>query len=178
MKRYGRRLLSVLILVLVSMAGPAHAYQCGREHSFNEAFEKSDRAFLIYVTELRLEEDIDAVYDALAFPEGKRPSLQDNDAASNEYAKFISAGYRVVEEFKGDNTYKPRLLGFLGLSTGWPGFVPGGYFLVILNGKLGEMNPKMVWVDFCMVPAKHGSLNDPEFQGELDRFRKLRDGQQ
>ncbi len=117
-----RCLLRVFLLAVMS-ASPSWSFSCEPEQTTEAAFAEAERVFLVYVTETRLEEDL---LERMA-------AESDEFDFSEEHWKFVSAGYRVVEEFKGDAEYQPRLVDWLGIGTGYVGLVPGGYYTQSLH---------------------------------------------
>jgi len=115
---------------------------------------------LIYVVETRLEEAL-------------QRQIIEKQISDKESVKLVSAGYRVVEDFKGDKNYTPRLLDLLGIGTGYVGLTPGVYYLVFLAGVAPEEIKGFRSVDMCAIPISHYILNVPEFQGRLDEVRAL-----
>lgn len=152
------RLLIALMLSLVTSLCSAHS--CPRDSTLSKQFKESGRVFLIYVVETKLEEAL-------------QRQLVEKHVSDDESVKLVSAGYRVVEDFKGDKNYTPRLLDLLGIGTGYVGLTPGAYYLVFLPGVEPEEIKGFRSVDMCAVPISHYRLNVPEFQGRLDEVRAL-----
>lgn len=152
------RLLIALMLSLVSSLCSAHS--CPRDLTLSKQFKESARVFLIYVVETRLEEAL-------------QRQIIEKQISDKESVKLVSAGYRVVEDFKGDKNYTPRLLDLLGIGTGYVGLTPGVYYLVFLAGVAPEEIKDFRSVDMCAIPISHYILNVPEFQGRLDEVRAL-----
>jgi hypothetical protein len=156
---------SLILILLLLLTNSVFASQCAQDHSLESAFNKSERGFLIYVTETKLEEEL------LKSLSKKYPPMDE----SSEYVKLISANYRVIEEFKGEINYRPRLLDMLGIGTGYVGLTPGQYYLVLLPKISKDEDPELRNVNMCTVPIGHYRLKTEDFQKELDRVRKLRD---
>ena len=117
--------------------------------------------FLVYVTETRLEESL------------QQELLAAHGHEDSESIKLISAGYRVVENFKGPIDYQPRLLDMLGIGTGYVGLTPGAYYLVFLiENETGE-DPQMRAVNACSVPTSHYRLQTEGFTKSLEEVRAL-----
>jgi len=152
------RLLLALMLSLVSSLCSAHS--CPRDMALSKQFSESKRVLLIYVVETRLEEAL-------------QRQLVEKHVSDNESVKLVSAGYRVVEDFKGDKNYTPRLLDLLGIGTGYVGLTPGAYYLVFLADVAPGEIEGFRSVDMCAVPISHYRLNVPEFQGRLNEVRAL-----
>ena len=143
----------------------AWAFQCPPEYSIDKAFVEADRAFLAYVTDTKLEEELKKDLSK-NYPE------MDKDS---EAVKLVSAGYRIVEEFKGAADYQPRLIDLLGIGTGYVGLTPGVYYLVLLpKGENNNEYKGMRVVNICSVPISHYRLKVPQFQEKLDEVRKLK----
>ncbi|GAA5213491.1 hypothetical protein ACFSJ3_03480 [Corallincola platygyrae] len=145
----------------------AVAFQCPVDVTPEEQFKATDRSFLIYVTDTQIEEKLT---EKLA---QTYPAME----VEKEHMKFISAGYKVIEEFKGDENYTPRLIDILGIGTGYVGLVPGSYYLVMLPQQATNSNETegMRHVDICSVPLGHYQLRNEKLQSELDKFRTIRD---
>ncbi|KQZ45035.1 hypothetical protein [Duganella sp. Root1480D1] len=156
-----RRLLLTLILSLVSSLCSAHS--CPRDLTLGKQFSESKRVFLAYVVETRLEEALQRTLIA----------KHTGDRSGEEAMKLVSAGYRVVEDFKGDKSYTPRLLDLLGIGTGYVGLTPGVYYLVFLANVSSDEVKGFRSVDACAVPVSHYRLDVPEFQSRLDEVRAL-----
>jgi len=118
---------------------------------------------LVYVLETRLEEKL------LKEMTGKRSDLGSDDEA----VKLVSAGYQVIEDYKGERTYTPRLLDLLGIGTGYVGLTPGIYYLVFLRDFEPSETKEMRIIDSCQVPLQHYRFNVPDFQKRLDEVREL-----
>jgi hypothetical protein len=156
-----KQILFASILSIASTVCAAHS--CPPDLSLSKQFEGSKRAMLVYVLETRLEEELLRRMAA-------KHAEKDPD---NEAVKLVSAGYRVVEDFKGERTYTPRLLDLLGIGTGYVGLTPGVYYLVFLGDVEENETTGMRTVDTCRVPLQHYRLNIPEFQKKLDEVRVL-----
>lgn len=146
--------------------GQAWAHTCPPDVTIEKQFRKAERVFLAYVVETKLEEDL------LREIEIKDPSSRPAD----EHVKLISAGYRIVEHFKGKKTDQPRLIEMMGIGTGYPGLTPGIYFLVVLPARKNDedrFGPQFRYVDRCMVPVSHHRLANKEFQQHLTELRSL-----
>jgi hypothetical protein len=157
--RYMFRLLLTAMLSLLSNACLAHS--CLPDMTLDKQFNGSKRVFLVYVLETRLEEELQ-----------RKMSERDGSVAS-ESVKLVSAGYRIVEDYKGEKSYKPRLLDFLGIGTGYVGLTPGVYYLVFLGDVQDYETSDMRAVDICTVPVAHDRLDVPRFQKSLDEVRAL-----
>ena len=165
MHRQRRRLRMRMVLPILAFmvaACPANAFQCPQDHSLETAFHEAERAFLIYVLEARLEEEL--TQELLE---------QHPEDEGEEFIKLVSAGYRVVESYKGPEDYQPRLLELLGIGTGYVGLTPGIYYLVLLPTPEESEDPQLRRVDMCTVPISHYRLQVDELQDELDRVRSL-----
>lgn len=155
------RLLFPLMLALVSSLCSAHS--CPRDLTLGKQFSESKRVFLIYVVETRLEERLQRQLTEKHVDKG----------ADEESMKLVSAGYRVVEDFKGEKNYTPRLLDLLGIGTGYVGLTPGVYYLVFLADRSSDEMQGFRSVDTCSVPISHYRLDVPELQNRLDEVRAL-----
>lgn len=154
-----------IFICLLAFTNTAWAFQCP-ERSQEQLYDEAERAFLVYITETKLNEEL---YKQLSkgYPAGEDDF---------EAVKAIFATYDIIEEFKGDPTYKPALVDFLGISTGYVGLTPGVYFLVFLESAEEGQPRNVKWVNFCNVPAMHHRFNVERFQNKLDEFRAIRDG--
>jgi hypothetical protein len=141
---------------------PSMAHTCPRDLTLDKQFRDAKRVFLAYVIETRLEEKL--LTDMVASKEGH--AMKDN-----EDVKLVSAGYRVVENYKGDAAYTPRLMDVLGIGTGYVGLTPGLYFLVFLGDAQPHESAEMRFVDTCSVPLRHHRFAVPQFQLQLDQIR-------
>lgn len=153
-------------LAALALAAPAWAHQCPPGMTIASQYGKAERAFLAYVVETRLEEDV------LKQLEAKSPGV----GMGEEHVKLMSAGYRVIEEFKGDRTYQPRLVDLLGIGTGYVGLTPGVYYLVLLPPKSSDdaqLASTLRRVDACDVPLSHHRLAEKGFQDKLNELRSL-----
>ena len=158
---YILRPLAIVLFSLLSSLSYAHT--CLPDQTPEKQFNESKRVFLIYVLETRLEEELQ-----------KKLIEQDHGKhADDESVKLVSAGYRIVEDFKGDINYKPRLLDMLGIGTGYVGLTPGVYYLVFLGDVQPYETPDIRAVDTCIVPFSHYRFNVPQFQKNLDEIRAL-----
>jgi hypothetical protein len=153
------RLLLTVMLLLLSDA--CLAYSCQPHMTLDEQFNGSKRVFLVYVLETRLEEEL------------QRKMSERDGSADSEAVKLVSAGYRIVEDYKGEKSYKPRLLDILGIGTGYVGLTPGVYYLVFLGDVRDYETSDMRAVDMCTVPVAHHRLDVPQFQKSLDEVRAL-----
>ncbi len=160
-RRRRMRVRGLLLTFLTMFAWPAHGFQCAPEHPIESAYQDAERVFLIYVLETRLEEHPPAWI------------VEEDVDLGDESVKLISADYRVVEEFKGDSGYKPRLLDLLGIGTGYVGLTPGVYFAVFLPRVESGEDPDLRYVNICTVPLSHYRLQVEDFQNELDVIRRL-----
>lgn len=140
------------------------AHTCLPGLTLSKQIRDSKRVFLVYVVETRLEEKL---LSDMAEKDG------DKGSADKESVKLVSAGYRVVENFKGETTYRPRLLDLLGIGTGYVGLTPGMYYLVFLGDVQPYETNDMRSVDRCSVPLQHYRFNVPEFQKRLDEIRAI-----
>ncbi|MTW09377.1 hypothetical protein GM658_02085 [Pseudoduganella eburnea] len=129
----------------------------------SKQFKDARRVMLVYVLETRLEEKL------LKEMTGKRSDVGSDDEA----VKLVSAGYQVIEDYKGERTYTPRLLDLLGIGTGYVGLTPGVYYLVILGDVEPNETKEMRIVDSCQVPLQHYRFKVPDFQKRLDEVREL-----
>lgn len=154
-------MLRLLLTVVLSLASSlCSAYSCPRDLTLGKQFSESTRAFLIYVVETRLEEAL------------QRQLVEKRDPG-DESVKLISASYRVVENFKGDKNYTPRLLDLLGIGTGYVGLTPGVYYLVLLPDDGPDQIKGFHSVDMCGVLISHYRLDAPDFQARLEEVRAL-----
>ncbi len=153
-----------LLLILLFLANPAWAFQC-LEKSEKQHYEEAERAFLIYVTGTKLDEEL---YKTLikGYP-------AEND--TSESIKAIFADYKVIEEFKGDPNYQPVLVDFLGIGMGSVGLTPGKYYLVMLEPPSKDEPSNIRAVNICNTPFGHYRLKAEPFQRQLDGVRALRD---
>lgn len=156
-----KHLLLVFFLSLTSTVCAAHS--CPPDFTLSKQFKESKRVMLVYVLETRLEEKL------LKKMAEKHSGMSSDDEA----VKFVSAGYRVIEDFKGERTYTPRLLDLLGIGTGYVGLTPGVYYLVFLGDVEANDSTDMRFVDTCQVPLQHYRLNVSDFQKLLDEVREL-----
>jgi hypothetical protein len=132
--------------------------------ALDEQFNGSKRVFLVYVLETRLEEEL------------QRKMSARGGSADSESVKLVSAGYRIVEDYKGEKSYKPRLLDILGIGTGYVGLTPGIYYLVFLGDVQDYETSDMRRIDMCAVPVSHHRWDVPQFQKRLDEVRALING--
>ena len=153
-----RFLLSIMSLLLSSAC---FAHTCLPGMMLEKQFNESKRAFLVYVLETRLEEEL------------QRKMIETDGGADHDAVKLVSAGYRIVEDYKGEKTYKPRLLDYMGIGTGYVGLTPGVYYLVFLGDLQDYETPDMRSVDICTVPFAHNRWDVPQFQKDLDGVRAL-----
>lgn len=153
-----RSLLTSLLLLASSICT---AHTCLPGLTLDKQFNESKRVFLVYVVETRLEEEM------------QKKMLEKERGADSESVKLVSAGYRIIEDYKGEKSYKPRLLDLLGIGTGYVGLTPGVYYLVFLGDVQDYETPEMRSVDTCTVPLSHYRLNVPQFQQSLDEVRAL-----
>ena len=93
----------------------------------------------------------------------------------SEDVKLVSAGYRIIEEFKGPEKYQPRLIDLLGIGTGYVGLTPGQYYMVLLPKQDSDDFEGMRRVDLCSVILSHYRLKVEQFQSELNAVRVIRD---
>ena len=159
--RFMLRPLTIVLLSLLSSLSFAHT--CLPDQTPEKQFNEAKRVFLIYVLETRLEEQL----------QKKLIEEEHGNHADGESVKLVSAGYRIVEDYKGDKNYKPRLLDMLGIGTGYVGLTPGVYYLVFLGDVQRYEEPDMRVVDICTVPFSHYRFNVPQFQKNLDEIREL-----
>jgi hypothetical protein len=153
-----RFLLPIMSLLLSSVC---FAHTCQPLMTLDKQLNDSKRAFLVYVLETRLEEEL----------QGKM--IEKDGGADPESVKLVSAGYRIVEDYKGEKSYRPRLLDILGIGTGYVGLTPGVYYLVFLGDLQTYETPDMRVVDICTVPVAHHRWDVPQFQKKLDEVRAL-----
>jgi len=154
-----------IFTLLLFVTSSAWSFQCPQDYSVEKAFNDAERGFLIYVTETKLEE-------VLLSEMIKKYEHMD---ASSEDIKLVSAGYRIVEEFKGTKSYQPRLIDMLGIGTGYVGLAPGQYYLILLPKRSTDDFKGMRRVDSCTAPLGHYRLDVQQFQDELNKIRTLRD---
>lgn len=150
------------LFVLLAWSQAAWAFQCPRDHTIETAYGNAERAFLVYVTETRLEDELLDRFSA-KHPEDK----------IDEDVKFVSAGYRIIENYKGAADYQPRLVDMLGIGTGYVGITPGVYYLVFLPPPGPDEDPQMRLINVCTLPLSHYRLNEEQFQQELQRVRNM-----
>ena len=155
------RTLAIMLFSMVSSICCAHT--CLPDQTAEKQFNEAKRVFLIYVLETRLEEEL----------QKKLIEQEHGKHADDESVKLVSVGYRIVEDFKGDKNYKPRLLDMLGIGTGYVGLTPGVYYLVFLGDVQPYEKPDLRAVDTCVVPLSHYRFNVPQFQKSLDEIREL-----
>lgn len=153
-----RFLLPIMSLLLSSAC---FAHTCLPGMTLEKQFNESKRAFLVYVLETRLEEEL------------QRKMIETDGGADHDAVKLVSAGYRIVEDYKGEKSYKPRLLDILGIGTGYVGLTPGLYYLVFLGDVKDYETPDLRVVDICSVPVAHHRWDVPQFQEKLDEVRAL-----
>ncbi|MGH1376972.1 MAG: hypothetical protein ACRBCK_11570 [Alphaproteobacteria bacterium] len=153
----------VTVIALVFLVNPVWAFRC-QNKTIEQTYKESERAFLIYITETKLNEKLWKKLNK------GYPVALDRD----ESIKAIFTGYRITEEFKGDTSYKPTLIDLLGIGTGYTGVTPGQYYFVMLP-PLGENEQSNIRrIDTCRAPVSHYRLDVDHFQKELDVFRSLR----
>lgn len=159
-------ILMLRVFILISLlfnVSIAWSFQCSRDQSLSSLYEDSERIFLIYITETKLEESlVKRINESLP-----------KDNIETEDIKLLSSGYRVIENFKGDIEYIPRLIDLLGIGTGYVGLVPGSYYLVMLPEREEDLFDGMRMVNICTVPFSHYRLEVKEFQDSLNIMRNL-----
>lgn len=153
-----RSLLTVLLLLASSICT---AHTCLPGLTLDKQFNESTRVFLAYVVETKLEEEL------------QRKMIEKDRGADPELVKLVSAGYRIIEDYKGEKSYKPRLLDLLGIGTGYVGLTPGVYYLVFLGNIQDYETPDIRSIDTCSVTWSHYRLDVPQFQQRLDEVRAL-----
>jgi len=142
----------------------AYSFQCSQEDSIEYEYKKAEHVFLAYILDTRLE--VDLLEQTLK----KSPRLKNSD----ESIKLVSAGYQIVEEFKGKNINHPRLLDVLGIGTGYVGLTPGMYYVVFLPKPSPELPKGIQVVNICNVPLSHYRLHEAGFQNSLNQVRALK----
>jgi hypothetical protein len=153
-----RFLLTALLLLISSVCS---GHQCQPGLTLYKQFSEAKRVFLAYVLETKLEEAL------------QKKIMDKEGSADPESAKLVSAGYRIIEDYKDESGYKPRLLDVLGIGTGYVGLTPGVNYLVFLGDIQGNETSDMRFIDLCATPFSHYRLNDTKFQNSLDEVRTL-----
>ena len=141
------------LLALLLLAGNAAAFQC-EDMTLQQQYERADHVFVILVTDTRLEDG-----DLLGIPE--------EDA---EAVRLVSAGFEVIERFKGSVEPTTRLLDLLGIGTGYVGLTPGLRFLVLAEDD-EEVPQGYLYVNLCT--ALLGYMREEE-QGVRETLSEVR----
>lgn len=164
---FGMKYLYKILLVMGALAffpAPVWAFKCPNS-DIAQTYKDSDRAFLIYITQTRLDQNLWSELNA-----GNSMELQ-----SEESVKAIFADCRIIEDFKGDVSYKPTLVDLLGIGTGYIGLTPGKYYFVMLPPLSKDETSNIRYLSMCDVGTSYYRLSVDRFQKELDQFRSLRD---
>lgn len=163
------KILLTLVFFLF-FTGSALAFECS-DDPLENLYKDAERAFLIYVTGTRLDETLfKELKEAYAAEKGE--PVEDDD---EEHVKAIFADYEVLEDYKGDPSFKPKLVDFLGIGMGYVGLSPGKYYVVILPPVKDAAMTNIRAVNICDVPYEHYRLKVDGFQKQLDSIRALRD---
>ncbi|MEM8795194.1 MAG: hypothetical protein AAGE61_06475 [Pseudomonadota bacterium] len=150
--------------ILAIKPASAQAYSCPNK-PVELRYEEAYRIFLIHVTRVTLD---DSLHD-LFF------SDRADDDEFRESIKPVLADYEILEDFKGDVSFKPKLIDFFGIGTGFAGLYPGQYYLVMLENHGDDRFPGYHVANICNTPFRHHRLNVDSFQEQLNAMRALRD---
>jgi len=160
--------LFLILAFFLSFINVAYAYDCG-DDTVESLFDEAERSFLMHVTGTKLDEEL-----AKKLTEGDSDELLDNEAI-----KPIFIDYEIVEEYKGDPDFKPKLFDVVGIGIGFVGMIPGSYYAVLLPGMNEEDDRPLMKnirrVDICNTPYQHYRFKVDPFQEKLDTLRALRD---
>ena len=159
-----------ILIILLFFANPAWAFQCPQK-SDKERYEESERAFLIYVTGTKLDEKLfKELSQAYAAEKGYAAENDDSESV-----KAIFADYEIIEEYKGDPAFKPKLVDFLGIGMGYVGLTPGKYYVVMLPPAEEASMRDIRAVNICNTLYEHYRLKVDGFQKQLDSIRALKE---
>jgi len=149
-----------ILILLLFFSIKAVAFQCPRDNSFSVNFAKSERVFLIYVTEVSLDKKTTERNDK-EYPE------------SAGYVKILKVDYDVIESFKGDLKFKPKIMDLLGIGTGYVGFTPGNYYMVTLSEQEDWGKRNYRHVSMCDVHFQHYRNDIDEYKEIIEKARVL-----
>lgn len=133
--------------------GNALAFQC-EDLTLEQQYTSADQVFLVLVTDTRLEDG----------------ALVGIDPDVDENVGLISAGFEVIERFKGSVESEGRLLDILGIGTGHVGLTPGLHYLIFSEDQ-EEVPQGYRYVNICT--ALFGYLRDEE-QGVSETLSEIR----
>ena len=156
--------LAIVIALSILIPRMGNAYSCPML-DLAEQFEKADRVFLIKVLDTRLEE-----FPPMEVEEGELDDVRP-----------LSVGYEVLEELKGDPTYRPRILQLLNFTGIYANLLPGINYVIAVEFPSSEQraefetewNKEFMFVSSCEVMLGYFAENEEDVAEELHEIREL-----